>query len=105
MVLYVVVTCGPALLSSRRYLRWFGLGYLHYWFRRVGKHPIFVPLAEAALPLLDKHGDSRLAGRLISGKAWNASAMIDGCTAARPGTPEEAIVAQMAIDRGRVHFR
>jgi hypothetical protein len=24
-VLYVVVTCGPALLSSRRYLRWFGL--------------------------------------------------------------------------------
>jgi len=24
-VLYVVVTCGPALRSSRRYLRWFGL--------------------------------------------------------------------------------
>jgi hypothetical protein len=24
-VLYVAVTCGPALLSSRRYLRWFGL--------------------------------------------------------------------------------
>ena len=24
-VLYVVATCGPALLSSRRYLRWFGL--------------------------------------------------------------------------------
>ncbi len=23
--LYVVVTCGPALLSSRRYLRWFGM--------------------------------------------------------------------------------
>lgn len=23
--LYVVVTCGPALISSRRYLRWFGL--------------------------------------------------------------------------------
>jgi hypothetical protein len=23
-VLYVVVTCGPALISSRRYLRWFG---------------------------------------------------------------------------------
>lgn len=23
--LYVVVTCGPALLSSRPYLRWFGL--------------------------------------------------------------------------------
>jgi uncharacterized protein DUF6629 len=24
-VLYVVATCGPALISSRRYLRWFGL--------------------------------------------------------------------------------
>jgi hypothetical protein len=24
-LLYVVATCGPALLSSRRYLRWFGL--------------------------------------------------------------------------------
>jgi hypothetical protein len=24
-VLYVLVTCGPALISSRRYLRWFGL--------------------------------------------------------------------------------
>jgi hypothetical protein len=24
-LLYVVVTCGPALISSRRYLRWFGL--------------------------------------------------------------------------------
>jgi hypothetical protein len=24
-VVYVVVTCGPALLSSRRYLRWFGV--------------------------------------------------------------------------------
>jgi hypothetical protein len=24
-ILYVVVTCGPAMLSSRRYLRWFGL--------------------------------------------------------------------------------
>jgi hypothetical protein len=23
--LYVAVTCGPALISSRRYLRWFGL--------------------------------------------------------------------------------
>jgi hypothetical protein len=24
-LLYVLVTCGPALISSRRYLRWFGL--------------------------------------------------------------------------------
>jgi hypothetical protein len=24
-LLYVAVTCGPALISTRRYLRWFGL--------------------------------------------------------------------------------
>jgi hypothetical protein len=70
-------------------------GNAAYWFRRVGKHPIFLPLAEAALPLLDKHGDSRLAGRLISGKAWNATAMIDACTAARPGTPEETLLRRL----------
>lgn len=28
VVAYVIVTCGPALLSSRRYLRWFGLANL-----------------------------------------------------------------------------
>ena len=27
-IAYVIVTCGPALLSSRRYLRWFGLANL-----------------------------------------------------------------------------
>jgi hypothetical protein len=70
-------------------------GNAAYWFRRVGKHPIFLPLAEAVLPLLDKHGDSRLAGRLISGNAWNATAMIDACTAARPGTPEEALLRRL----------
>ena len=50
--------------------------------------PIFKPLAEEARPLLDEHGDSQLAGRLMSGGAWNATAMIDLCTQARPGTPE-----------------
>jgi hypothetical protein len=35
-------------------------GNASYWFRRVGKHPVFTALAEAASPLLDAHGDGRI---------------------------------------------
>ncbi len=70
-------------------------GNAAYWFRRVGRHPLFTPLADAARPLLDEHGDSSLTARLISGGAWNASAMIDLCTEARPGTPREAIARRL----------
>ena len=71
-------------------------GNAAYWFRRVGKHPVFKPLAEEARPLLDEHGDSQLAGRLTSGGAWNATAMIDLCTEARPGTPDETLAPASA---------
>jgi len=58
-----------------------------YWARRVGRHPIFGPLAEAARPLLEAQGDRSLADRLIPGTIWSPSAMIDLATRARPGTP------------------
>jgi hypothetical protein len=70
-------------------------GNAAYWFRRVGKHPICKPLAEAARPLLDAHGDSRLASRLISGGVWNATAMIDLCTQTRTGTPDETLLRRL----------
>ena len=70
-------------------------GNAAYWFRRVGKHAIFKPLAEEARPLLDAHGDSQLAGRLNSGGAWNATAMIDLCTQTRPGTPAETLLRRL----------
>jgi hypothetical protein len=70
-------------------------GNAAYWFRRVGRHPLFTPLADVARPLLDEHGDPSLTSRLISGGAWNASAMIDLCTEARPGTPREAIARRL----------
>ncbi len=66
-----------------------------YWFRRVGRHPLFTPLANAARPLLDQHGDTSLAARLISGGGWNASAMIDLCTEAKAGTPREALARRL----------
>jgi hypothetical protein len=70
-------------------------GNAAYWFRRVGSHPVFKPLADAARPILDEHGDSALSGRLISGGAWNAMAMIDLCTDARPGTPQETLARRL----------
>jgi hypothetical protein len=70
-------------------------GNAAYWFRRVGKHPIFKPLADAALPLLNEHGDARLTGRLISGGAWNATAMIDLCTQARAGSSDDTLLRRL----------
>jgi hypothetical protein len=70
-------------------------GNAAYWFRRVGKHPSFQALALLARPLLDGYGDSQLSGRLISGDAWNATAMIDFCIQARPGTPEETLARRL----------
>src|SRR5262249_55541055 len=66
-----------------------------YWFRRVGRHPLFKPLAEAAEPLLAEHGDAQLAARLISGGAWNPSAMIDLCTEPRPDTARETVARRL----------
>ena len=70
-------------------------GNAAYWFRRVGKHPTFKPLAVEARPLLEDHGDSQLSGRLLPGDAWNATAMIDLCTQARPGTPGETLARRL----------
>jgi hypothetical protein len=54
-------------------------GNAAYWFRRVGRHAAFVPLADAARPLLD----ARTADRLIAGGSWNPFAFIDVCGEAR----------------------
>jgi hypothetical protein len=70
-------------------------GNAAYWFRRVGRHPVFTALATAAAPVMEEHGESKLSARLISGGAWNAFAMIDLCTGARPGTPDETLARRL----------
>lgn len=50
-----------------------------YWFRRVGRHPIFAPLAEAAALLAD---DKPQAAR---GAAWDPFGFIDLCQAIAEG--------------------
>jgi hypothetical protein len=58
-----------------------------YWFRRVGLHPVFEPLAAAAREL----GYPAEAGR------WDPFAFIDFCAAARtqPGTSQELLACQV----------
>ncbi len=69
-------------------------GNAAYWFRRVGRHPLFIPLAEAAGPLLDAQGDAALTSQLLS-RGWNAMAMIDLCSQAKPGTPREVLARRL----------
>ncbi len=70
-------------------------GNASYWFRRVGRHPLFPSLAEAARPLLERQGDASLTGRLLSGGGWNPSAMIDLCSEAKSGTPRESLARRL----------
>ncbi len=70
-------------------------GNAAYWFRRVGRHPIYQPLAQAARPCLENDGLAPLAGQLIPDGAWNASAMIDLCTGAASGTPQERLARRL----------
>ncbi len=66
-------------------------GNAAYWFRQVGRHPLFEAIARAARPILAEQGDDRWTRRVLGGDTWNPQAMIDLCTAARPGSFEEAL--------------
>lgn len=53
-----------------------------YWFRNVGHHPVFEPLADAAEQLTDKHHAS---GVLPAGE-WDPYAFVDACQQAVRGS-------------------
>jgi hypothetical protein len=60
-------------------------GNASYWFRRVGRHPLFKPLAESARPLLLSSGNPTVGDRLLDGDVWNPFAFIDLCADGNPG--------------------
>ena len=64
-------------------------GNAAYWFRRVGRHPIFDELARDARSL----ADADVAGRLE--QAWNPTGLIELCSAARPGSREETLARRL----------
>jgi hypothetical protein len=62
-------------------------GNSKYWFRRVGRHPVFEPLAPAAAELADC---------FASGQEWDPFAFVDRCEQAGPGdSPQAALCRQV----------
>ena len=53
-----------------------------YWFRHVGEHPVFEPLAQRAAELAAEHGAAAAVDRLTSRETWEPFAFVDLCQAA-----------------------
>ena len=59
-------------------------GNASYWFRRVARHPVFIPLAEAARGLLESNdADRGLFARLLPRGMWDPFAFIEICSRER----------------------
>src|SRR3954469_16431816 len=67
-------------------------GNAGYWFRRVGNHPIYPKVRQAAEPILRSSETHPQVAKLARSSDWNPSAMIELCT--RPDGQEMAIVAR-----------
>ena len=73
-------------------------GNSKYWFHRVGTHPIFAPLAEAARSLDPQ-------ANVVSAGPWDPFAFIDACEAARRGnSPHEQLCRQIQLVEWQLLF-
>ena len=69
-------------------------GNAAYWFRRVGRHPLFAALTAAARPVLEASAVApSLTDRLLPRNAWDPFAFIDLCAGAGPA--ETAIARKL----------
>jgi len=67
-----------------------------YWFHRVGKHPIFGPLAEAARELATATEAGKAAEQLTAAADWDPFAFVDLCQlAARDNAPLTRLCRQI----------
>ena len=70
-------------------------GNAAYWFRRVGRHPLFEALAREAAQTLRAHDVENLGAKILAHGSWNAMAMIDLCTGAEPGSERETLARRL----------
>jgi hypothetical protein len=72
-----------------------------YWFRRVGQHPVFPDLRDAAAKILSAHS---VPFRIEN--TWNPMAFIDFCEAARlqPGSESEKVAMEIQNAEWQILF-
>lgn len=72
-----------------------------YWFRRVGSHPVFPALLQAASEIVDARKTP-----LKLGSQWDPLAFIDYCETARtrPGCDEERIAMEIQLAEWQLLF-
>jgi hypothetical protein len=72
-------------------------GNASYWFRRVGAHCVFKPLAESVRPMLEADGNEPILGRLVAGGIWDPMAFIRYCgeAAKQPGSTQERLARRI----------
>jgi hypothetical protein len=70
-------------------------GNAKYWFRRVGQHPVFAPLAIAARDVVRQSGAGEGAPLLAPGPTWDPLQFADACESARGGSPTEMLCEQI----------
>lgn len=80
-------------------------GNSKYWFRRVGRHATFGPLAGAVTAFLEGRGESGLQRRLVPGGRWDPDAFVDLCEECRGLPTGDGLVgAAVAIQRIELHL-
>lgn len=77
-----------------------------YWFRRVGDHPVFPDLCEAARPLAAKNNAAGEAAFLASESDWDPFRFIDLCELARTGAEPQyqALCQQVQLAEWQLLF-
>lgn len=77
-----------------------------YWWRRVGDHPVFGPLGEAALARLSEDADNdnaSLAGRLVPAGRWDPFAFVDEVQQVA-SLPDDSVEARLARGLQNLEF-
>jgi hypothetical protein len=56
-----------------------------YWFRHVGRHPVFEELEMRAAEIAAEHGETAVVQQLTAGNKWNPAGFVDLCQASPGG--------------------